>query len=149
MVFAAAPLSPPPVQLRFTNASLSVADQPSTTSAPRVHRLPLLFLFRSLPSTPAVTFVYLHPSKLAFSHLLNLRPPPPPLLRSLLPMLKRVTVVWTFLNVCLLAAGGLSIAFSILWRKPDLLMNITISSMDLNGELSSVVPSASPSRALP
>ena len=64
-------------------------------------------------------------------------------------MLKRVTVVWTFLNVCLLAAGGLSIAFSILWRKPDLLMNITISSMDLNGELSSVVPSASPSRALP
>ncbi|KAF7295256.1 hypothetical protein MIND_01064600 [Mycena indigotica] len=33
---------------------------------------------------------------------------------------------WAFLDLLLLGAGGMSIAVSIMWRKPDELMNLTI-----------------------
>jgi len=35
---------------------------------------------------------------------------------------------WAFVDFLLLAAGGMTIALSILWRAPNLLMNLTISS---------------------
>jgi hypothetical protein len=35
---------------------------------------------------------------------------------------------WAFLDFLLLAAGGLSIALSIVWRAPDILMNMALSS---------------------
>jgi len=39
--------------------------------------------------------------------------------------------VWAFLDFMLLTAGGLSIAFSVLWRAPDALRNLIISDLDL------------------
>jgi len=38
---------------------------------------------------------------------------------------------WSFLDLCLLAAGAISIAFSIIWRAPDLLRDLVISDLDL------------------
>jgi len=35
---------------------------------------------------------------------------------------------WAFLDFLLLGAGGMSIALSILWRAPDILMNMALSS---------------------
>jgi hypothetical protein len=43
--------------------------------------------------------------------------------------------VWTFLDACLLVAGAISIAFSFVWRKPDLLMNMVLSNADLTAGL--------------
>jgi len=39
--------------------------------------------------------------------------------------------VWTFLDLCLLAAGGTTIGLSIAWRAPNLLMNMVFSKADL------------------
>jgi len=39
--------------------------------------------------------------------------------------------VWSFLDLCLLAAGAISIAFSIIWRAPDLLRDLVVSDLDL------------------
>jgi len=39
--------------------------------------------------------------------------------------------VWSFLDLCLLAAGAIMIAFSIIWRAPDLLRDLIISDLDL------------------
>jgi len=44
---------------------------------------------------------------------------------------KTLMAVWGALDFALLAAGGLSIAFSIIWKSPDLLRNIVLSNMDL------------------
>jgi hypothetical protein len=44
---------------------------------------------------------------------------------------KQLMGVWAFLDFCLLAAGGLSIAMSIIWRAPDLLRDLIVSDMDL------------------
>lgn len=44
---------------------------------------------------------------------------------------KTLMGVWAFLDFCLLAAGGLSIAFSVIWRAPDALRNMVISDFDL------------------
>lgn len=44
---------------------------------------------------------------------------------------KRLMGVWVFLDFCLLAAGAVSIAFSIVWRAPNLLMNMVFSKSDL------------------
>jgi len=40
---------------------------------------------------------------------------------------------WGVVDFCLLAAGAISVAFSIIWRKPDVLMNMVVSNADLNG----------------
>jgi len=39
--------------------------------------------------------------------------------------------VWALFDFALLAAGGLSIAFSIIWRAPNLLLNLVFSPADL------------------
>jgi len=39
--------------------------------------------------------------------------------------------VWAFLDFALLVAGAITITFSVLWRKPDLLMNMVFSPNDL------------------
>ncbi|KAJ7074333.1 tetraspanin [Mycena amicta] len=36
--------------------------------------------------------------------------------------------VWALFDILLLGAGGMSIALSILWRKPDILMNLAIDN---------------------
>lgn len=38
---------------------------------------------------------------------------------------------WWFFNAALLAAGAVSVTFSILWHRPNLLLNIILSKMDL------------------
>jgi len=43
--------------------------------------------------------------------------------------------VWAFLDVCLLAAGAVTIAMSIVWRSPNLLLNMVISDAYLNSGL--------------
>ncbi|KAF9257800.1 tetraspanin [Marasmius fiardii PR-910] len=48
---------------------------------------------------------------------------------------KGLMAVWTFLDVCLLAAGAVSIALSFVWRKQDILMNMVLSKADLNAGL--------------
>ena len=47
---------------------------------------------------------------------------------------KKLMGAWAFFNFCLLVAGVLTIAFSIAWRAPNLLMNLVISNSDLTGE---------------
>ncbi|KAH9483819.1 hypothetical protein JR316_0003297 [Psilocybe cubensis] len=39
--------------------------------------------------------------------------------------------VWVALDFCLLVAGALSVALSIVWRAPNVLMNMVLSSADL------------------
>ncbi|KAG9097719.1 phospholipid scramblase 1 [Ceratobasidium sp. 370] len=48
---------------------------------------------------------------------------------------KTLTAVWAGLDFILLLAGGISIAFSIIWRAPDLLRDLVISTTDLNAGL--------------
>jgi len=48
---------------------------------------------------------------------------------------KQLKATWSFFNVLLLAAGALAIAFSVVWRAPNVLMNFIISEMDLNAGL--------------
>jgi len=48
---------------------------------------------------------------------------------------KRLIGVWTFLDLCLLAAGALSVALSIVWRAPDVLMNMVFSPTTLTAGL--------------
>ena len=40
---------------------------------------------------------------------------------------------WWLFNVTLLAAGTVSLALSIVWRQPDLLLNMILPHMDLTG----------------
>lgn len=44
---------------------------------------------------------------------------------------KRLMGFWWFFNFTLLAAGAVSLALSIVWRRPDLLMNFVLNDMDL------------------
>lgn len=44
---------------------------------------------------------------------------------------KRLMGVWVFLDFCLLAAGAVSLALSIVWRAPNILMNMVFSNADL------------------
>jgi len=39
---------------------------------------------------------------------------------------------WWFFNATLLAAGAVSVSLSIVWRRPNLLLNMVLSSMNLN-----------------
>lgn len=48
---------------------------------------------------------------------------------------RKLMASWALFDFCLLAAGGISVAFSIIWRKPDVLMNMIISPNDLNSGL--------------
>jgi len=48
---------------------------------------------------------------------------------------KKLMGAWAFLDVCLLIAGVLTLALSIIWRGPDLLRNLVITSSDLTGGL--------------
>jgi len=44
---------------------------------------------------------------------------------------KQLMGFWWFFNFTLLAAGAVSIALSVVWGRPDLLMNLTLNTMDL------------------
>jgi len=46
---------------------------------------------------------------------------------------KKLMLSWWFFNVTLLAAGTVTLALSIVWRQPDLLMNMILPHMDLTG----------------
>ncbi|CAE7143359.1 unnamed protein product [Rhizoctonia solani] len=48
---------------------------------------------------------------------------------------KTLTAVWAGLDFALLLAAAISIAFSIIWRAPDLLRDLVISDTDLNAGL--------------
>lgn len=50
---------------------------------------------------------------------------------------RKLMGTWAFLDFCLLAAGAIALAFSIVWRSPNVLMNFVISSADLTGTFSS------------
>ena len=41
--------------------------------------------------------------------------------------------VWVALDILLLAAGVLTLALSIVWRAPNILINMVLSSADLKG----------------
>jgi len=44
---------------------------------------------------------------------------------------RKLMAVWVFLDFCLLAAGGASLALSIIWRAPNVLLNMVYSEADL------------------
>jgi len=46
---------------------------------------------------------------------------------------KRLMLAWSFFDVCLLAAGILTLVLSFVLRQPNLLLNLTFSSFDLTG----------------
>ncbi|KAG8777416.1 phospholipid scramblase 1 [Ceratobasidium sp. 428] len=48
---------------------------------------------------------------------------------------KTLIGVWAGIDLALLLAGGICIAFSIIWRAPDLLRELVINTMDLNAGL--------------
>lgn len=49
-------------------------------------------------------------------------------------MVSRVLMgVWATLSFCLLVAGAVSLALSIVWRRPNILMNMVLSTADLTG----------------
>jgi len=45
---------------------------------------------------------------------------------------KKLIGAWAFFDLCLMAAGALSLTLSIIWRQPNLLLNLTFSTLDLN-----------------
>lgn len=46
---------------------------------------------------------------------------------------KKLMGCFAFIDFCLLAAGAVSIALSIVWRAPNILMNMVLSPADLTG----------------
>ncbi len=48
--------------------------------------------------------------------------------------MKKLLIVWGVVDFLLLAAGGISIAFAIVWAQPNLLLNMFISRFDLNSK---------------
>jgi hypothetical protein len=46
---------------------------------------------------------------------------------------KALIGVWVALDVLLLAAGVVALILSIVWRAPNILMNMVLSSADLTG----------------
>ncbi|OAX32103.1 hypothetical protein K503DRAFT_805512 [Rhizopogon vinicolor AM-OR11-026] len=44
---------------------------------------------------------------------------------------KKLLGAWAFFAICLMAAGVLSLTLSIIWRQPNLLLNLTFSNLDL------------------
>ena len=48
---------------------------------------------------------------------------------------RKLLAVWTFFDLCLLSAGVLTVAMSIVWRAPNLLTNMVFTSAHLSGNL--------------
>ena len=48
---------------------------------------------------------------------------------------KALMGVWVVLDVLLLAACVLTLALSVVWRVPNILINMVLSSADLNGTI--------------
>jgi len=48
---------------------------------------------------------------------------------------KSLKITWGLLNFALLAVGVIAVAFSIVWRAPNVVINFIISEQDLNGGL--------------
>jgi hypothetical protein len=46
---------------------------------------------------------------------------------------RRLIAVWTFFDICLLAAGAVTVAMSIVLRGPNLLNNIVFTKAHLTG----------------
>jgi hypothetical protein len=46
---------------------------------------------------------------------------------------KMLMSAWAFLDLCLLAAGVVSVALSIVWRAPNTLLNLVLTNADLTG----------------
>lgn len=44
---------------------------------------------------------------------------------------RKLMACWAFIDFCLLAAGVVALALSIVWRAPNLLMNMVVSDSDL------------------
>ncbi|KIK40754.1 hypothetical protein CY34DRAFT_86668 [Suillus luteus UH-Slu-Lm8-n1] len=44
---------------------------------------------------------------------------------------KKLIGAWAFFDICLMAAGVLSLTLSIVWRQPNLLLNLTFSGVNL------------------
>jgi hypothetical protein len=44
---------------------------------------------------------------------------------------KKLIGAWAFFDICLMAAGVLSLTLSFIWRRPNLLLNLTFSNLDL------------------
>jgi hypothetical protein len=49
---------------------------------------------------------------------------------------KKLLGAYAFFDLCLLTAGIIALVFSIVWRKPDPVLNMVFSSADLTGALS-------------
>lgn len=45
---------------------------------------------------------------------------------------KQLMAVWGFLDFCMLVAGGITIAFSVLFKAPDAVRSLVLSQSDLN-----------------
>lgn len=48
---------------------------------------------------------------------------------------KSLLGVWVALDILLLAAGIVTLALSIVWRGPNILTNMVLSTADLNGTI--------------
>jgi len=48
---------------------------------------------------------------------------------------RKLMGVWAFVDLCLLVAGAVTIALSLVWRQPNLLMNMVFSKSDLTAGL--------------
>ncbi|KAG2158095.1 uncharacterized protein EDB93DRAFT_1122942 [Suillus bovinus] len=46
-------------------------------------------------------------------------------------MSKKLIAAWAFFDICLMAAGILSLTLSIVWRQPNLLFNLTFGGVNL------------------
>ena len=46
---------------------------------------------------------------------------------------RKLMVVWGALDFLLLAAGAVAIALSVVWRQPNILMNMVLSDKELTG----------------
>ncbi|KAF9052786.1 hypothetical protein BJ165DRAFT_1523549 [Panaeolus papilionaceus] len=53
---------------------------------------------------------------------------------------KRLMGVWAALDILLLAAGVISLVLSMVWRSPNILMNMVLSSADLTGNYPHPLP---------
>jgi len=49
---------------------------------------------------------------------------------------------WVALDILLLAASVLTLALSIVWRAPNILMNMVLSTADLTGTILSLNPTS-------
>lgn len=55
---------------------------------------------------------------------------------------KTLMGAWVALDILLLAASVLTLALSIVWRAPNILMNMVLSTADLTGTILSLNPTS-------